>query len=75
MESLCTSRGLIGTIPKDQPTHIKGNQLDQVFTNIEVNRWTILEDNITDHFPVLMEIEIHKQKNDLDVRSLPTEIT
>lgn len=61
-------RGLKPTIPKIVGTHNKGNRLDQFFSNTPIQNWTLVQDKMTDHYPLVMDVAVTKTENDLDIR-------
>lgn len=70
-----SKRGLHSVVPEEVATHTLGNRLDQLYTNAAIERWMMLKDRVSDHYPLVLEMKMDKKEWNLDIRSLPTEIS
>ncbi|KEJ82566.1 hypothetical protein OXYTRIMIC_040 [Oxytricha trifallax] len=57
--------GLQESIPEGVGTHSKGNQLDQIFSNVESIQWELEQLRLTDQKFVLVSLKIKYQDDDL----------
>lgn len=56
-------------------THDKGNQLDQVYSNLEAVEVLLADTDISDHTFVKCKLKLSKGTGDLDVRCMPVKRT
>ena len=62
----------IQPILKDgEPTHEKGGQMDQIFTNLETTDVQKIAYDFTDHTAFLINLRLVKRHDEIDIRAFP----
>ena len=67
--------GLKAILEEGVKTHSAGGHLDQFFSNLECDSVTAADAPFTDHCLFSLKLILRKNRNDIDIRNLPTQFT
>lgn len=68
-------QGLNPALDLETATHTAGGQLDQIFTNMPVVQATGITVQYSDHLAVVVDLTFTKNASDLDLRSIPLQLS
>ncbi len=71
---ICESVGLYGLVRSGTPTHVKGGQLDQIYTNITGIEVDVMDNPTSDHKILKAQIRFKRSRDDVNLQDMPIEI-